>query len=67
MADDQQVRLHGLVEVFEGTVDEARLKARLIIAEGSRGELVRCVEGWCQLANGRIQFRICTLRMNRVQ
>jgi hypothetical protein len=48
-------------ELFEGSVEEAREKAKQIISEPSSSGQVRCVEQWQQLSDGRIRFLITSL------
>jgi hypothetical protein len=53
-----RLRRPPLTETFTGAVEAARAQARQIINEPVATGYVRIVEGWQQLADGRIQFTI---------
>jgi hypothetical protein len=47
-----------LTEIFLGSVETARARARQVINEVPPPGCIRIVEGWRQLADGQVQFTI---------
>jgi hypothetical protein len=50
-----------ITEIFLGSLEAARAKARRIISEPRATGYTRIVEGWQQLPDGNVQFTIRTL------
>jgi len=54
----ERLRAPPLTEIFLGSVESARARARQVINEVPPAGYIRIVEGWQQLADGHVRFTI---------